>query len=44
MGGPASSITRTKAHERTAMLTAQHPPKVWERFVDEVLIKLLIVV
>ena len=44
MGGPASSITRTKAHERTAMLTAQHPPKVWERLVDEVLMKLLIVV
>ena len=33
MGGPASSTTAeiyVKAHERTAISTALHPPKVWE--------------
>ena len=25
-----------KAHEPTATSTALHPPKVWERFVDDV--------
>ena len=24
------------AYERTAITTALHPPKVWERFVDDV--------
>ena len=39
MGGPASSTTAEiyiQAHERTAISTALHPPKVSERFVDEV--------
>ena len=25
-----------QAYERTAITTALHPPKVWERFVDDV--------
>ena len=37
MGGPASS-TAVKicihTHERTAISTAIHPPKVWEQFAD----------
>ena len=39
MGGPASSTTAeiyTQAYEWTAITTALHPPKVWERFVDDV--------
>ena len=39
MGGPASSTTAEiymQAYERTAITTAMHPPKVWERFVDDV--------
>ena len=39
MGGPASSTTAEiymKAYERIAITTALHPPKVWERFVDDV--------
>ena len=38
MGGPASSITAEiymQAYERTAITAALHPPKVWERFVDD---------
>ena len=39
MGGPASSTTpeiNMQAYERTAVTTAMHPQKVWERFVDDV--------
>ena len=39
MGGPASSTTAEiymQAHESTAISTALHPPKVWERSVDDV--------
>ena len=39
MGDPASSTTAEiymQAYECTAITTAQHPPKVWERFVDDV--------
>ena len=39
MGGPASSTTAEiyiQAYERTAITTALHPLKVWERFVDNV--------
>ena len=39
MGGPASSTTAEiymRAHESTAISMALHPPKVWERFVDDV--------
>ena len=39
MGGPASSTTAEiymQAHESTAISAALHPPKVWERFVDDV--------
>ena len=39
MGGPASSTTAEiymQAHESTAISTVLHPPKVWDRFVDEV--------
>ena len=39
MGGPASSTTAKiymQAYERTAITTALHIPKVWERFVDDV--------
>ena len=39
MGGPVFSATAEiyiQAHERTAISTALHSPKVWERFVDDV--------
>ena len=39
MRGPASSTTAEiymQAYERTAITTALHPSKVWERFVDDV--------
>ena len=39
MKGPAPSTTAEiymQAYEHTAITTALHPPKVWERFVDEV--------
>ena len=39
MRSPASSTTADiymRAHESTAISTALHPPKVWERLVDEV--------
>ena len=39
MGGPASSTTAEiymQAYERTAITTALHHPKVWERFVDDI--------
>ena len=38
MGGPASSTTveiYMQTQESTAISTALHPPKVWERFVDD---------
>ena len=38
MGGPASSTTSESymhAYECTAITMALHPPKVWERFVDD---------
>ena len=39
MGGLVSSTTAEiymQAHERTPISTPLHPPKVWERFVDDV--------
>ena len=39
MGGPASSTTGgnyMQYHERTAITAILHPPKFWERFVDDV--------
>ena len=39
MGDPASSTTveiYMQDYERTAITTALHPSKVWERFVDDV--------
>ena len=39
MGGPASSTTTEidmQAYERTVLIMALHPPKVWEQFFDEV--------
>ena len=39
MGGPASSVIAEiymQAHESTALTTTSNPPKVWERFVDDV--------
>ena len=39
MGGPAPSTTAEiymQAYERTAITTALHLPKAWERFADEV--------
>ena len=39
MGGPASSTTaeiHMQGCECTAITTALHPPKVWERLVDEI--------
>ena len=39
MGGPASSTTAEiyiQAYERTAITTVLHPPKVCERFLDDV--------
>ena len=39
MGGPAFSTTAElymQAYERTDITTSLHPPKVWERFVDDV--------
>ena len=39
MGGPASSTTveiYIQTHERTALSMVIHPPKVWERSVDDV--------
>ena len=37
MGGPVSSTTAEiymQSYERSAITTALHPPKIWERFVD----------
>ena len=39
MGGPPSSIVAEiymQATETTALITTSHPPKVWERHVDDV--------
>ena len=39
MGGHTSSTTAEtymQAYERTTITTSLHPPKVWERFVDDV--------
>ena len=39
MGGSASSTTAEiymQTYERTAITTALHPPKVWERFINDV--------
>ena len=39
MGRPASSTAteiHMQAHEHTSMSTALYPPKVWEKFVDDV--------
>ena len=39
MGVPASSTAAEiymQAYERTAITMAQHPPKVWEQFVDDI--------
>ena len=39
MGGPASSVIAEiymQAHESTALTTTSNPPKVWERFIDDV--------
>ena len=39
MGRPASSTTteiHMQTHEHTSMSTALYPPKVWEKFVDDV--------
>ena len=39
MGGPASPTAAEiymQAHEHTALSLTLHPPKVWERFVDNV--------
>ena len=38
-GDPASSTTAEmymQAYEHTAITTSMHPPKVWERFIDDV--------
>ena len=40
MGGPPSSIVAEiymQATEKTALTTTSHPPKVWERHVDDVI-------
>ena len=39
MGGPASSTTAEnymQDYEGTAITTVLHPPKVWQRFADDV--------
>ena len=39
MGGPTSSVVAEiymQAHETTALTTAEHAPRVWKRFVDDV--------
>ena len=39
LGRPASPTTAKiymQAYERTALTTALHPPKVWERFLNDV--------
>ena len=39
MGGPASSTTAEiymQIYERTSITSALNPPKVWERFIDDV--------
>ena len=39
MGGPTSSVIAEiymRAHESTGLTTTSNPPKVWERFVDDV--------
>ena len=39
MGGPAFSTTTyiyVQAHEETGISTVLHPPKVWERFDDDI--------
>ena len=40
MGSPASSVVAEiymQKHEQIAISTADHPPKTWDRFVDDVL-------
>ena len=39
MGGPTSAIVSEiyiQSLETTAITTADHPPKVWERYVDDI--------
>ncbi|XP_057308014.1 uncharacterized protein LOC130646158 [Hydractinia symbiolongicarpus] len=41
MGSPTSSVVAEiymRAHETTALTTVEHAPRVWKRFVDDVLL------